>query len=114
MPHSAPPGGAFGVHLICGATTTLFHVMSPSSLYTLSQRLRLLARRDIRLAADGRRLHGGINQALEIKRLQLEVLIDRLHDGQRLSKADLGFIEGLKDLLAQCAQQWRPLEREFA
>ncbi len=50
-------------------------------LHDLSQKLRLLARRDCITSADGRLLRGAIDQAIESVRVQLLEVLEALQDG---------------------------------
>ncbi len=50
-------------------------------LHDLSQKLRLLARRDCITSADGRLLRGAIDQAIESLRIQLLEVLEALQDG---------------------------------
>ena len=50
-------------------------------LHDLSQKLRLLARRDCITSADGRLLRGAIDQAIESVRVELLEVLEALQDG---------------------------------
>ena len=83
--------------------------MTEGKLYRLSQQLRLLARAGVTLAADGRKLHGEINQEIEAHRLQIEEFIDQLLDGQPLAPGQQAHVAWCQQL----AQLNRPAIRQL-
>lgn len=69
--------------------------MSEALLYSLSQQLRLLARRSVDTTQDGRLLHGRINPVIEAMRLDLLSILEAIQDG-------LPAPENAAALLADC------------
>lgn len=88
-------------------------MITESFLYRLSQRLRLLARADIRLAPDGHRLAGEIHQEYEAARLQLNEMIDQLQDGHLLNDLQQRHIAACKELVESYRPAIRQLELSF-
>lgn len=66
--------------------------MSESSLYLLSQRLRLLARRDVMITASGDFLGGQLRVGFERAFQRASSLLDLVVDGDQLQESDLRWI----------------------
>lgn len=82
-------------------------------LYRLKERLRLLARADIRLSSDGHRLSGEIHQEVEAARLQLNEFIDQLQDGHLLNDLQRRHIAFCQELVETNRPLVRQLELAF-
>jgi hypothetical protein len=66
--------------------------MSESSLYLLSQRLRLLARVNVAVTQDGDYLAGHIRAGFEAAFRRASSLLDLVIDGDQLRPADLAWL----------------------
>lgn len=87
--------------------------MSEGTLYRLSQRLRLLARFDVLIASDGRRLAGEVHQEIEAARSILNELIDQVLDGHPLGELQQRHVAYCKDLVEANRPAIQQLELEF-
>jgi len=87
--------------------------MSESSLYLLSQRLRLLARADIYLAEDGRVVAGQIRRHFEAAFRRASGLLDLVVDGDQLAEADLRWLKRAQARTQALRGHVRELEQAF-
>lgn len=87
--------------------------MSESSLYLLSQRLRLLARADIYLAEDGRVLRGAIRQQFEAAFRRTSALLDLVVDGNQLQPSDVAWLKRAQARTQALRGHVRELEQAF-
>jgi hypothetical protein len=83
--------------------------MSESSLYLLSQRLRLLARANVLVTADGDRFAGHIRSGFEAAFRRASSLLDLVVDGDQLRPTDLAWLSRT----TQRVQSLRPHVREL-
>ncbi len=88
--------------------------MSEDRLSRLLHRLGLLARRDIRLASDGRILSGAIDPELELLYHQVDEIHDQVLDGHPLNPYQQQFLAYCAELISRARDQVRQLELEFA
>jgi hypothetical protein len=83
--------------------------MSESSLYLLSQRLRLLARVEVQVTQAGDLLAGRIRHTFERAFQRTSALLDLVVDGDQLQPADLAWLQRT----TQRVQALRPVVREL-
>jgi hypothetical protein len=88
--------------------------MSESSLYLLSQRLRLLARREIRVTPDGDYLAGQLRPAFEAAFRRAASVLDLLIDGDQLTEDDLRWLKRAQARVERLRPHVRALERAAA
>ena len=89
-----------------------FSEMSESSLYLLSQRLRLLARRDVLVSANGDYVAGRIRRQFEAAFRQASSLLDLVVDGDQLRESDLRWLARAQARVERLRPHVRALERE--
>lgn len=87
--------------------------MTESTLYRLSQRLRLLARAGVLLSEDGRRLSGDIHQEIEVARAHLEDMLDQVLDGHPLGDLQQRHVTWCRQLVETNRPAIRQLELQF-
>ena len=85
--------------------------MSESSLYLLSQRLRLLARASVLVSQDGDYLAGHIRSSFEAAFMRASSLLDRMVDGDQLRQADLAWLQRTSGRVQALRPHVRELER---
>jgi hypothetical protein len=85
--------------------------MSESSLYLLSQRLRLLARANVLVTADGDFLAGHIRSTFETAFRRASSLLDLVVDGDQLRPGDLAWIARTTQRVQTLRPHVRELER---
>jgi len=88
--------------------------MSESSLYLLSQRLRLLARRDVLVSASGDYVAGRIRRQFEAAFRQASSLLDLVVDGDQLSAGDIAWLKRAQARVESLRPHVRALEHEAA
>jgi hypothetical protein len=86
--------------------------MSESSLYLLSQRLRLLARRDVLVSANGDYVAGRIRRQFEAAFQRTSSLLDLVVDGDQLQASDLHWLKQAQARVELLRPHVRALERE--
>ena len=84
--------------------------VSPSQLYLLQNRLRLLARADVVVDSNGDYVSGRIRPRFEAARLAVSELEDQVLDGHPLNELQLRWVSRL----ANRTQRWlRPVIRQL-
>jgi hypothetical protein len=86
--------------------------MSEALLYNLSQQLRLLARRDCKVARHGGLLGGSIDHSIEAAREELLLALEILQDHQALDVQHLDSIAYCTELAWRHRHQIQALRRE--
>ena len=87
--------------------------MSESSLYLLSQRLRLLARRDVLCSANGDFLGGQLRIGFERAFQRASSLLDLVVDGDQLQESDLRWIRRAQARIEALRPHVRELEHSI-
>ena len=85
--------------------------MSESSLYLLSQRLRLLARAQVAVTADGDYLAGSIRRSFEAAYQRASSLLDLMVDGDQLRPTDLDWLQRTSGRVQALRPHVRTLEQ---
>jgi hypothetical protein len=88
--------------------------MPESALYLLSQRLRLLARRDVLISPAGDHVTGSIRRHFEAAFRQTSELLDLVVDGDQLQASDLRWLERAQARVERLRPHVRALERQAA
>jgi hypothetical protein len=86
--------------------------MSESSLYLLSQRLRLLARADARVNASGDLVSGQVRPAFERAFRRASALMDLVIDGDQLKASDIAWLVRAQGRVQALRPHVRALEAE--
>jgi hypothetical protein len=86
--------------------------MPESALYLLSQRLRLLARRDVLVSPAGDHVAGAIRQHFERAFQQTSALLDLVVDGDQLQDSDLRWLRRAQARVERLRPHVRELEHQ--
>lgn len=88
--------------------------MSEASLYALSQRFRLLARRDALVSSAGDYIGGRIRPTFERAFQRCSEFLDLLVDGDQLRPQDLAWLARAQARAQKLRPHTRELEKAFA
>lgn len=88
--------------------------MSEASLYLLSQRYRLLARRDVLISSAGDYVAGRIRPVFEAAFRRTSAMLDMVMDGDQLRPEDLVWLERAQARAQKLRQYTRELEQAHA
>jgi hypothetical protein len=86
--------------------------MSESSLYLLSQRLRLLARRDVLVSVNGDYVAGRIRRHFEAAFVRTSAMVDLVVDGDQLTAGDIAWLKRAQARVELLRPHVRALERQ--
>lgn len=86
--------------------------MGESSLYLLSQRLRLLARANVTVDQRGDRLAGEIRQVFSRAHQRVSSLLDLVVDGDQLRPEDIAWIVRMQSRVQALRPAVRKLEQQ--